>query len=103
MTRPRQRGTLVGFRSRLIPHPSVVARRLDDTVVLVHLDTNRIFTLNRTGTEIWDLLAAGQSETEIQQSLLERFAIAPDDVHHELEAFVGLLLTEALVVEAHGG
>src|SRR5215207_8182687 len=39
--------------------PNVVAQRIGDDVVLVHLRTNRIFELNATGGRVWALLAAG--------------------------------------------
>jgi hypothetical protein len=60
----------------------VVARRLDDEVVLVHLGTNRIYSLNATGGRYWELLEEGlgheiivrrmQAEFEVDQTMLER-------------------------------
>lgn len=85
---------------RLVPHPSVVARRLDANVVLVHLDTNRMFTLNRTGSLIWELLVAGESEEDIEQSLLGRFSVDPEELRTELAELVDLLRRELLVIEA---
>ena len=39
--------------------PDVVARRVGDTAVLVHLGSNRIYELNDTGARIWELTADG--------------------------------------------
>jgi hypothetical protein len=36
------------------PNRDVVARRLKDEIVLVHLRTNRIYSLNRTGARFWN-------------------------------------------------
>src|SRR5215510_5014894 len=41
------------------PNPDVIAKRLDDAAVLVHLGTNRIFELNGTGMRVWELLGQG--------------------------------------------
>jgi len=36
------------------PSRDVVARRLEDEIVLVHLQKNRIYSLNRTGARFWN-------------------------------------------------
>ena len=43
----------------LRPNPEVIAKRLDQTTVLVDISTSRIFELNETGTRIWELLGQG--------------------------------------------
>jgi hypothetical protein len=40
--------------SRVRPDPNVLAKRVDDEIVLVHLETNRIYELNRTRSVLWD-------------------------------------------------
>ena len=81
-----------------VPHPDVVARRLDDSVVLVHLETNRIFTLNRTGSRIWELLVAGRPPEEIETLLQEEFDVTPEQIGPELVSLVDELLAEGLLV-----
>jgi hypothetical protein len=82
----------------VLPHPDVVARRLDDSVVLVHLDTNRIFTLNGTGSRIWDLLVAGRSPEEIELVLQREFDVAQEQISMELASLVDELLSEGLIL-----
>lgn len=55
------------------PHPSVVATDVEDSMVLLHLDTKRYFTLNSTGAFIWKHLAQGKTETEIVSALAEAY------------------------------
>ncbi len=86
---------------RLDAHPEVLARRIDrDVLVLVHLETNRIFTLNRTGSRVWELLVAGGAADEVERSLAEEYEVGPEQLHQEVTETVDLLLREQLVVEA---
>jgi len=43
------------------PDPEVVARRVDDEIVLMHLGTSHIFALNPTGARFWELLKSGNN------------------------------------------
>ena len=64
-------------RSLPAPNPDVVSRRLGDEVVLVHLKTNRIFSLSPTGARFWELLSDGKSRTEIEAALLQEYEVTP--------------------------
>jgi hypothetical protein len=54
-------------------NPSVVCTEVEDSMVLLHLDTKRYFTLNGTGVAIWRGLASGKNEEEIVAGLLEEY------------------------------
>ena len=88
---------------RLLPHPNVVARPLEDQLVLVHLDTNRIFTLNRTGIRIWELIVNGNHEHEVEERLLDEYDVPGDDLRTELRRLLDLLRRESLVIEEPEG
>ena len=45
---------------------------VDDEVVLVNLQTNRIFALNPTGARFWELLEGGAGRAEIEETLARR-------------------------------
>jgi Coenzyme PQQ synthesis protein D (PqqD) len=81
----------------LRPDDDVVARRLEDEVVLVHLRTNRIYTLNETGARFWELLGEGRDRAEIERQLLHEFEVEPEQLKEELERTVSLLSRERLV------
>jgi len=89
----------------LHPHPSLVFTRLDDTEsVLLHLDTKRYYTLNETGTRIWELLQQGRSAQAIIQGLLDNYAVTDEEAMPLLLAFVDELQQEGLVQPtAHRG
>jgi hypothetical protein len=81
------------------PNPDVVSRRLGDEVVLVHLRTNRIFSLTPTGARFWELLSDGKSRTEIEAALLQEYEVTPEAVSTEIDSLVRTLEAEQLVQE----
>jgi hypothetical protein len=82
--------------SELKPHDEVVHQRLEDSTVLVHLRTNRIYALNTTGTRFWELMAEGHSRQEIRDRLLAEFDVSEDDLDQEIDRLVSELLSEGL-------
>jgi hypothetical protein len=92
---------------RYVPHPNVVARRLDDTIVLVHLDTSRIFTLNPTGSRVWELID-GEGQEEVDVDTLERrlrdlYHVEDDaQLHGDVAMLLRQLEEERLVVDPEG-
>ena len=79
------------------PEDDVVSRRLEDEVVLVHLQTNRIYTLNETGARLWELLKEGRSRAEIEEQLFQEFEVERDQLQEEVERLLALLAREGLV------
>jgi Coenzyme PQQ synthesis protein D (PqqD) len=82
------------------PSDDVIARRVDDQVVLVNLRTNKIYALNRTGARAWELLEEGRSRGEIAGALLEEFDVESDEVEAELDGLFAHLGGEGLVSDA---
>jgi hypothetical protein len=81
----------------LIPHPSVVSRRVHDEVVLVHLDTNRIYALNPTAARFWELVEEGCSRAEAEARLVKTFEVEAAEVNREVDECVKHLVDEGLV------
>ena len=79
------------------PQPDVVSRRLDEQTVLVNLRTNRIFELNRTGAQLWDLLGDGSSESRIVERLGAEFDVPQEQLEREVRALLESLLDEGLI------
>ena len=84
--------------SRFRPSPDAVAQRVGDEIVLVHLKTDRIFSLNRTGARIWELLSKNYSPFEIQERLLQDFEVDERQLKKELENLISSLCEQDLLV-----
>ena len=78
-------------------NPNVVAQRVDDQIVLVNLETNRIFALNSTGARLWELLSDGRSAGEIHAELSKEYAVDEAGLKEEIERLLGELNAESLV------
>jgi hypothetical protein len=72
-------------RSKILPDPNVLAKRVGDEIVLVHLETNRVFELNRTAALLWDALAAGPTRAELEEQLAMEFDVERDALAHEID------------------
>ena len=78
-------------------HPDVVAQRLDDEVVLVNLQTNRIFALNATAARFWELLTAGHDREEIVRVMCDEFEVDAGHLEGEIDSLLSSLASEQLV------
>ena len=84
----------------LRPSPDVVFKLLDQEAVLVHLGTNRIFTLTSTGARFWQLLAGGSDREAIEEQLLEEYDVPQPKLSGEIDSLVRDLTAEGLLTES---
>jgi hypothetical protein len=84
-------------RRVLRPNPDVIARRLGDATVLVHMSTNRIFELNETGTRVWEMLGQGLDPDRIVLHLVEDFDVEDAQAAGELKRLLVQLQEEGLL------
>ena len=83
--------------STIRPDPSVLAKRVGDEVVLVHLETDRIFELNRTAAFLWETLAAGSTQAELEERLAQEFDVDRDELAREIDELLGQFTSERLI------
>jgi len=82
------------------PSAHVVARAVGESAVLVHLQTNRIYELNATGSRIWELVESGASDSEVFQRLSDEFAVSTEVAQLDFNALLADLEREGLVEPA---
>jgi hypothetical protein len=82
---------------RLRASSDVVHRRIEEESVLVHLQTNKIYTLNETGSRLWELLLEGHDRDSIKRELQREYDVDPDGLAREVDALLGSLAAEGLV------
>jgi hypothetical protein len=83
---------------RFKPQAHTVARRAGEELILVNLTTNRMFSANDSGSRIWDAIARGEDIDGLASALTE--SADTNTVADDVEAFVDLLLREALIERA---
>ena len=84
-------------------NPDVVAQQIGGDVVLVHLQTNQIYELNRTGARLWELVKAGHDRAELQAKLGAEFEVDDEQLAAEVDSFLTLLMREQLITAAEPG
>jgi hypothetical protein len=78
-------------------HPDVLARKVGDEMVLVHAARNNVFSLNRTGARLWELLSEGRTRAEAVEQLAAEFEVARETVEHEAVRLLAKLEREGLI------
>ncbi len=80
----------------------VVARRVGETAVLVHLGSNRIYELNDTGARIWELAAEGTTVESLIDRLQDEFDVDREKLAEEVSVIVTDLVGEGLFEDRSG-
>jgi hypothetical protein len=75
----------------------VLARPLDETIVLLHPETERLLTLSGSGPRIWELLSEELGTEEIIARLAEEFAGAESVIRRETLLFLDQLEQERVL------
>jgi hypothetical protein len=80
-----------------VPAADTLASRIGEEIVLVHLETDRIFVLNRTAARVWELLGADRDETDIDATLREEFDVDPAALARDVEGVLATLRAHRLI------
>lgn len=76
---------------------SVASQTLDGEAVLLHLQSGTYFTLNETGTFVWDLLEAERAPAELLEALVEAFEVDDATARRDLAELLDQLLSNGLI------
>lgn len=77
--------------------PDALAATLSDGAVLLNLRTKRYYSLNETGTRIWQLLLEGRTEDEIVHTLTAEYEVEAAVARDETRAVIASLRDSALI------
>ena len=86
----------------------VVARVFDGEAVIIDLSSGVYYSLQQTGTLVWELIGARHGLAEIETAVVEGHDVLPEQARADVRRLVGDLLDEGLVVQldtdasAHG-
>jgi PqqD family protein of HPr-rel-A system len=77
----------------------VIGEILDGEAVLLHLKTGLYFTLNRSGTRIWQLIEQHYSLDEVQRVLCAEFDVEGDQARADITELVDRLENRGLLTK----
>ena len=84
----------------------VVSREIDGALIIVPLTSgvgdmeDDLFSMNETGTEIWNMLDGQNTLQEVVKSLAQQYRSEPGEIEHDVAGIVAELLKRRMIVEA---
>jgi len=97
MTARNTEDSISALPLRAEPNAEVVFQRVGDTVVLLHLGTDKFYELNRTGARFWELLAAGDGPAAVHEQMMREFDVDPAELAREVQQLLASLAKEDLI------
>lgn len=76
----------------------VVFTQLEDEAVILNLRTKYYFTVNETGSRVWELLEQGQSPEAIVQTIADEYEVAPEECAADVNDLIGKFEREGLLL-----
>jgi len=92
---------MVFFRSS-----DVVSREIDGALIIVPLTSgvgdmeDDLFSMNKTGTEIWHMLDGKKTVQEVVEALVQQYRAEPGEIEQDVAGIVTELLKRRMLVEA---
>ena len=75
----------------------VLARSVDNDLVLLNLDNEHYYGLDEVGATMWDAVTKAETVAEAVQALLALYEIDADTLQHDVENLLTDLQTRGLV------
>jgi hypothetical protein len=91
-------GQVVGTERFRINTPGVVHQTVDNEAILINLETGVYYSLNTTGSAIWNWLAKFAAVSQVSNSLASHYSVPTDSITPQIEQFIQSLVTEGLIV-----
>jgi hypothetical protein len=66
-----------------------VGSEIEDSFVMVNIDTGKYVALNATATAVWEALETPADQSAIERSLCATFEVSPEDCHRSVGALLG--------------
>ena len=80
------------------PSSDVVSTQLDEEeAVLLSLETQQYYSLNETGSRVWELLSGGHDMEAIAAAITEEWEVTHEDALDYVQSFLDELHEEGLV------
>ncbi|UYV15723.1 PqqD family protein [Porphyrobacter sp. ULC335] len=77
-----------------------VGSEIDDSYVMVNIDTGTYVALNPTAAAVWEVLENPADQATIERVMCESFAVSPEDCHRSVTALLGQMQDLRLVSPA---
>lgn len=65
-----------------------VGTEVEDSFVMINVETGTYLTLNRTASAVWEALEQPHTQAAIERALLDRFDVPPEACHSSVTALL---------------
>lgn len=76
----------------------IIHEIIDGEAIIIHLGKGYYYSLDKTGTTIWNLIAQETSWKQLVQNLSEQFSCEPPSVEETITEFIRELREEELIL-----
>jgi hypothetical protein len=84
----------------VIKRKDIISRTIDDQMLLLCPESNRLFRLNNVGARIWELLDHNKRVDDLIDSVGDLFQIDRDSAVSDVLSFLNALLNKKLIRQA---
>lgn len=77
--------------------PRVISENIDGEVILVHMEKGSYYSTDGVGAELWRLIEAGSSVSEMFDALHAQYDAGPEDIANGISTFIERLQDEDLI------
>jgi myo-inositol-1-phosphate synthase len=78
-------------------NPDIACSKLDDEEVLLNIETGDYYTLNNTGSVLWEMLDSTEKVSELVVSFAQRYSLEKDKAEVDVLRLLNDLVAEGLV------
>jgi hypothetical protein len=75
----------------------VLAQQLGEELIIIHPKTDRIFLLNQTARNIWELLAENSDPSEVTKILSKEFAKDEAEIARDIDMIISYFMKEGFI------
>jgi hypothetical protein len=77
--------------------PNILSKRLGEELILINLETDRIYSLNLTGAKAWEIIEDTKDLDLVKIGLLDQFDVTPELLDEELDRIINALVAEGFI------
>lgn len=77
--------------------PRVIFENIDGELILVHMERGTYYSTDTLGAEIWSMIEAGSTESEMCDALQACYQADAEEIAHGVSTFLARLMNEELV------
>lgn len=79
---------------------NIITSPMEDELVMMSMENNAYYGLNKIGREIWELLQSEQTLETLYYELMEKYDVDPDICKRDVETLINKLEKAGLVTVA---